>query len=55
MDSLIKRKKFKIKWYFVSFLRDGNGAIVHSSEVKALVQGRDRRVELGYQLALQCR
>ena len=32
-----------------------NGVVCHSSEVKAMVQGRDRRVELGYQLALECR
>jgi len=31
------------------------GCVVHSSEVKAMVQGRDRRPELGYKLALECR
>jgi len=36
-------------------IKENNGIIVNSSEVKALVQGRDRRVELGYQWALQCR
>ena len=35
--------------------RNEHGVVIHSSEVKAMVQGRDRRVELGYQLALNCR
>ena len=34
---------------------ENHGAIVEGAEVKAMVQGRDRRVELGYHLALQCR
>merc|ERR1712080_578568 len=36
-------------------IRDHNGCVVDSSEVKAMVVGRDRRPELGYKLALQCR
>ena len=32
-----------------------HGCVVNSSEVKAMVQGRDRRPELGYKLALECR
>ena len=32
-----------------------HGCVVDSTQVKAMVQGRDRRVELGYQLALNCR
>lgn len=31
------------------------GCVVQSQEVKAMVQGRDRRPELGYKLALECR
>lgn len=30
-----------------------NGIIVHSREVKAMVEGRDRRPELGYKLATE--
>lgn len=30
-----------------------NGVIVNSSQVKAMVEGRDRRPELGYKLALE--
>lgn len=30
-----------------------NGIIVNSSEVKAMVEGRDRRPELGYKLAME--
>jgi len=36
-------------------VRRENGVVIHSSEAKAMVQGRDRRVELGYSLAIQCR
>eukprot|EP00095_Tigriopus_kingsejongensis_P008851 maker-scaffold15_size728074-snap-gene-3.15 protein:Tk08851 transcript:maker-scaffold15_size728074-snap-gene-3.15-mRNA-1 annotation:"pyrazinamidase nicotinamidase" len=36
-------------------IKNGHGLIIQSPEVKAMVQGRDRRVELGYFLALQCR
>lgn len=36
-------------------VKDNHGLVVDCQEVKALVQGRDRRIELGYQLALQCR
>lgn len=36
-------------------IRDNDGVVVDSSEVKAMVLGRDRRPELGYKLALQCR
>ena len=36
-------------------IREGKGVVVNSSEVKAMVQGRDRRVELGHYLALMCR
>ena len=51
-------------------VRDSNGCVVHSNEVinwthkywdnaslqvKAMVQGRDRRPELGYKLAVECR
>ena len=36
-------------------VKSNHGVVVHSSEVKAMVQGRDRRVEHGYQLALNCR
>ncbi|TRY73869.1 hypothetical protein TCAL_05063 [Tigriopus californicus] len=46
-DDVINNTKDKIK--------TGHGLIVDSHEVKAMVQGRDRRVELGYFLALQCR
>ncbi|XP_059081883.1 nicotinamidase-like isoform X1 [Tigriopus californicus] len=34
---------------------EDHGLVVNSSEVKALVQGRDRRLELGYAWAIQCR
>lgn len=30
-----------------------NGVIVHSREIKAMVEGRDRRPELGYKLAME--
>lgn len=30
-----------------------NGIVVHSKEVKAMVEGRDRRPELGYKLAIE--
>lgn len=30
-----------------------NGVIVNSSQVKAMVEGRDRRPELGYKLAME--
>lgn len=46
-DDVINSTKEKI--------RNGHGLVVDSHEVKAMVQGRDRRVELGYFLALQCR
>merc|ERR1712165_461649 len=36
-------------------IKENHGCVVDSSEVKAMVTGRDRRVELGYQLAIQCR
>ena len=36
-------------------IKANNGCVVESSEVKAIVQGRDRRVELGWQLAIECR
>ena len=36
-------------------VRLSHGCVVDSSEVKAMVQGRDRRPELGYKLALECR
>lgn len=32
-----------------------NGIIVHSKDVKAMVEGRDRRPELGYKLAMELR
>lgn len=32
-----------------------NGVTVHSGEVKAMVEGRDRRPELGYKLAMELR
>ncbi|XP_018322686.1 uncharacterized protein LOC108735281 isoform X4 [Agrilus planipennis] len=32
---------------------DNNGVIVNSSDVKAMVEGRDRRPELGYKLAME--
>lgn len=32
---------------------NNNGVIVNSSQVKAMVEGRDRRPELGYKLALE--
>lgn len=34
---------------------DHHGLVADCHEVKAMVQGRDRRLELGYLLALQCR
>ena len=36
-------------------IKANHGCVVDSTEVKAMVQGRDRRVELGYQLAIACR
>jgi len=36
-------------------IREEYGCVVNSTEVKAMVQGRDRRPELGYKLALECR
>ncbi|XP_023343129.1 uncharacterized protein LOC111712678 [Eurytemora carolleeae] len=36
-------------------IKEEHGVIVNSTEVKAMVQGRDRRPELGYKLALECR
>jgi len=36
-------------------VRNENGVVINSSEAKAMVQGRDRRVELGYALAVECR
>ena len=36
-------------------IREGKGVVVESGEVKPMVQGRDRRVELGHYLALMCR
>jgi len=36
-------------------VRSEFGCVVKSNEVKAMVQGRDRRPELGYKLALECR
>lgn len=36
-------------------IKDNHGCVVESSEVKVMVQGRDRKVELGYQLAIACR
>ena len=36
-------------------VKANHGCVVDSSEVKAMVQGKDRRVELGYQLAVECR
>ena len=36
-------------------IKGNHGCVVDSTEVKAMVQGRDRRVELGYQLAIACR
>ena len=36
-------------------VRSEHGVVIHSSEAKPMVQGRDRRVELGYSLAIQCR
>lgn len=36
-------------------VRSEYGCVVKSNEVKAMVQGRDRRPELGYKLALECR
>merc|ERR1719219_1110018 len=36
-------------------IREQNGLVVQSSEVRAMVQGRDRRVELGYQWAIELR
>lgn len=32
---------------------DDHGVIIDSSEVKAMVEGRDRRPELGFKLALE--
>ena len=34
---------------------DNHGVIVDTGEVKPMVLGRDRRVELGYKLAVECR
>lgn len=36
-------------------LREAHGCVVQSKEVKAMVQGRDRRPELVYKLAVECR
>jgi len=36
-------------------IREQHGAVVNSKEVKAMVQGKDRRPELGYKMALLCR
>jgi len=36
-------------------IRSQNGLVVQSHEVRAMVQGRDRRVELGYQWAVELR
>jgi len=36
-------------------IREEHGCVVKSNEVKAMVQGRDRRPELAYKLALECR
>ncbi|CAB4057732.1 unnamed protein product [Lepeophtheirus salmonis] len=38
-----------------SNVKTGRGMVLHSSLVKPMVQGRDRRLELGYQLAIECR
>lgn len=32
---------------------ENNGVIVNSGDVKAMVEGRDRRPELGYKLAME--
>lgn len=32
---------------------ENNGVIVNSNQVKAMVEGRDRRPELGYKLAME--
>lgn len=34
-------------------IRNNHGLVLHSSKVKALVEGNDRRPELGYKLALE--
>lgn len=36
-------------------IREQHGVVVNSKEVKAMVQGKDRRPELGYKMALLCR
>ena len=36
-------------------LREAHGCVVPSKKVKAMVQGRDRRPELAYKLAVECR
>lgn len=36
-------------------VKGNNGLVIQSSETRAMVQGRDRRVELGYQWALEGR
>ena len=36
-------------------LREAHGCVVQSKEVKAMVQGRDRRPELAWKLAVECR
>jgi len=36
-------------------IRERKGVVVDTSEVEAMVQGQDRRVELGHSLALSCR
>jgi hypothetical protein len=36
-------------------LREEHGCVVRAKEVKAMVQGRDRRPELVYKLAIECR
>ena len=39
----------------ITKIKENHGCVVDSTEVKPMVTGRDRRVELGYQLAIQCR
>ena len=36
-------------------LREAHGCVVPSKKVKAMVQGRDRRPELAWTLAVECR
>lgn len=36
-----------------NFIKENHGVVVDSSEVKSMVDGNDRRPELGYKLALE--